>query len=183
MKQWVLSVRTSLPGLCYSDEDLKSTLESYDSFDEAKQEFKNTIKRYAFEENEMFDGKGHLTNFDSYACDLNSKDEEKEIYDDCLYKEDYDALSDILVKVFEGQDVSLEQVSDYKTDWMIAVKKKEDIVAICGEGDGPINGYDPYIKMNCFNMSEEKEYFLYINDMFGVDVSSELYIDLKKIDK
>lgn len=186
MKQWILCVRTSLPDVCYSKEDLKLNLKVFNSFDEAKQEFRNTIKKYAFEENAMFDGKGHLINFENFACDCTSKEEE-EMTDDYLYKEDCNALSDLLVKVFEGQDVSLEDILDYKTNWLVDIKKTEDIVSVFGneeydELDGPENGYDPHIRINCFNMLEEKEYFLHIVDMFDVEVPSELYIDLKQSD-
>jgi len=51
-----------------------------------------------------------------------------------------------------------------------------------GYDDGPCNGYDPKIATNMFDMTEEKDYYLYVDDMFGQDASSELYIDLKKIE-
>ena len=53
-----------------------------------------------------------------------------------------------------------------------------------GHCDGPINGICPRIKTNMFDMSEEKDYILYIDDLFGglwnQECSAELYIDLNK---
>jgi hypothetical protein len=51
-----------------------------------------------------------------------------------------------------------------------------------GDCDGPINGYDPYIATNAFSMEEEKDYYIYIDDLLGQDCSSELYIDLKQVE-
>ena len=47
-----------------------------------------------------------------------------------------------------------------------------------------INGYDPKIDTNLLYMQEEKNYYLYIDDMFRqcdwMKASSELYMDLTK---
>ena len=70
--------------------------------------------------------------------------------------------------------------AEYTTDWFIAIESNPGNILIRGEDDGPCNGYDPYIKTNIFSMKEEKDYCLYIDDLFGQDFSAELYIDLKK---
>ena len=92
-----------------------------------------------------------------------------------------------MADAFRGNDVSIPEtvVNDLEvsnTDWMLSQKVGDGAVYIFGDYDGPCNGYDPYIKTNIFDMSEEKPYFLYIDDMMGQEdvASSELYIDLKR---
>ena len=67
-------------------------------------------------------------------------------------------------------------------DGMIALNYNGESVLCYGVDDGPFNGFDPYIATNAFSMEEEKDYFIYIDDLLGQDYSSELYIDLKKVE-
>ena len=64
---------------------------------------------------------------------------------------------------------------------MIGFEYKDGVIKFYGDDDGPCNGYNPMLYTNVFDLTEEKDYFLYINDLFGQDdFTSELYIDLKK---
>ena len=53
--KWVLSIKTSQPDVCRSKDDLKTAFYVYDSFEEARAAFRDAVRRYAFEENAMFD--------------------------------------------------------------------------------------------------------------------------------
>ena len=67
-------------------------------------------------------------------------------------------------------------------DGMIALNYDGESVLCYGSDDGPCNGYDPYIATNAFSMEEEKDYYICIDDLLGQEYSSELYIDLKKVE-
>ena len=58
---WVLSIRTSLPEVCESHGDLQTSIYTFDSFEAARTALRKVLKKYAFSENSMFDGrKYHL---------------------------------------------------------------------------------------------------------------------------
>ena len=169
---WVLSVRTSLPEVCDQRECLNTVFYVYESFDAARSAFRDTVRRFAFGENTMFDGKGNIRMLNKYLAEAGQ------------YFEDTDipSLLNCLQKAFEGDAVSIDGICEWDTDWMIAFKREGDTLSVTGYDDGPINGYDPFIKTNIFNMEQEQHYYLYINDLLGQDCSSELYIDLKRSD-
>lgn len=66
-------------------------------------------------------------------------------------------------------------------DWMVAMNVATEVVDLYGDEDGLFNEYTPIISTNMFDMKNEKDYHLYLNDHFGQDSYSELYIDLVKI--
>lgn len=174
--KWVLSVRTSLPGICRSKDDLKTVFYVYDSFEEARDALHEKAKQFAFSENAMFDGDGHIKKL----CDYVEQEFEELPIDEQMEIYSFAEASDMIRKALNGETVKIEGILDLDEDGMIAVKCIGDTIMFEGYGDGPINGFEPYIKTNIFDMSEEKDYYLYIDDMLGQDVSSELYIDLKR---
>ena len=175
---WVLTVKTSLPDTCENSSDLTTTCQAFDSFEKGRNALRETIKQYAFSKNSMFDGNGNIIYLKQYADN----------FDDEVYEDDFEVLDinrinyviDSLREVFSGKDGDFEMESEYCTDWMIAVDVTKDGISMYGYDDGPCNGYDPIIKTNMFDMTEEKDYYFHIDDMLGQDVSSELYIDLIK---
>ena len=66
---WVLSIRTSLPEICESHGDLHTSIYTFDSFEEARTALRKVLKKYAFSENSMFDGKGNIIYFHNYIAD------------------------------------------------------------------------------------------------------------------
>ena len=178
-EMWVLTIRTSLPELAHSKEDVKMTNFVFQSFETAKKVLREKLREYAFSENEMFDGRGGLVNLEEYAEVLTDEFDDEQ----SLSLRKINELEKALLLIFEGNDVKLT-IEEVKccSDWMIAVDVAKDSIKMYGYDDGPINGYDPHIATNMFDMTEEKDYYLYIDDMFGQDVSSELYIDLKKVE-
>ena len=181
---WVLSIRTSLPEVCESHGDLQTSIYTFDSFEEARTALRKVLKKYAFSENSMFDGKGNIVHLRNYIFDLTCDDVDKEDIDYCddyLDPTNLAAMGSAIYKIFEGEDVVPKIKEGFYTDHMIAYSYQNGEVSFCGDGDGPCNGYDPVLRTNMFDMLEENNYFLYVDDMFGQDcATSELYIDLTR---
>lgn len=177
---WVLSVKTSLPDVCWNSMDLKTTFSAFDSFEKGREAMRKVLRDLAFSKNSMFDGNGNIIHFKKYLEDM--CDEEYIDDGEVLDKNRLSYVSDSFREAFSGKDIYFEMENAYCTDWMIAIESGVGEVYFHGEDDGPCNGYDPDIAANIFSMQEEKDYFLYINDRFGQDdATSELYIDLKKV--
>ena len=181
---WVLSIRTSLPEICESHGDLQTSIYTFDSFEEARMALRKVLKKYAFSENSMFDGKGHIVHLRNYIFDLTCDDvDEDDIYycDDYLDPTHLVAIENAFKSVFEGEDVVPQLKEGFYTDYMIAYTYKNGEISFRGDDDGPCNGYAPVLRTNMFDMLEENNYFLYIDDMIGQDcATSELYIDLTR---
>ena len=181
---WVLSVRTSLPTVCEHPGDLKLEMLGFESFEKAKATLREKLKELAFATNSMFDGNGNVTLMKKYM-------EEKKDYGDS--EDDSNWLSpsvgakllSMFHAIFSGYDVPQMLKPRTYEDGLLAVDLDQDSIAFRGIDDGPINGYDPIANTNMLSLTEEKDYYLYINDLFGWsadEASSELYIDLRKIE-
>jgi hypothetical protein len=179
---WVLSIRTSLPKVCYAFGDMNLNMQCFDSFEKAKAAFRESLKSFAFTKNAMFDGKGRIKYFDEYIKRVMSYDVDYEDDEGILTGALLAKIQNGLTTAFSGQETNLDIHPDFYTDWMIASTVTDDFVAFCGDDDGPINGYNPVLQTNIFSMEKEQDYYLYIDDRFGQDdATSELYIDLKKV--
>lgn len=207
---WVLNVRTSLPEVLESNRKYKHIREAYESFDAAKARVREILKEFAFSENAMFDGKGYVKYFTRYIDDAAELMEEilKEHEDALAIEFEEDNFADkhlsvgflnVLHKklhcIFSGEDTALpfpqKTYDDCKT--YLQVDVLNGCIQLEGAYDGPCNGINPYIKTNMFDMTEEKDYMLYIDDYFteyysdhpewtcNYWSSAELYIDLNKI--
>ena len=99
-----------------------------------------------------------------------------------------ESLLDALKQVFSGEDTSPELEEGYFGDFNIGMRFEDDAVAIGSDedmdffgGDGDVE-CDYVLCTNIFSMEEERDYYLYIDDLFGQDEeSSKLFIDLKKV--
>ena len=180
-KIWVLSIRTSLPNDCLTKADLKTTFSAFETFEDAKKGMREKIKKLAFSKNTMFDGNGKIIALEKHVANLYEYDDE----DDCdgvLTKEVLTKIHDAFFSIFNGEDILLNIEKGEYTDYMITFNYDGNSIKSCGDYDGPYNGYDPYIATNAFSMEEERDYYLYIDDLLGQDYSSELYIDLKQVE-
>ena len=178
---WVLTIRTSLPKVCESANDLKLTVSAYDSFEKARAAMRAAIKELAFAKNAMFNGEGQIKLLKKYVKEFMNDPEEGEDLDGMLTPQILSGFQNALQKAFSGEDISHGIKCGKYTDWMIGVSVKKDSVRFSGEDDGPCNGINPVLSTNIFSMEKEQDYYLYINDQLGQDdCSSELYIDLKK---
>lgn len=185
-------IKTSLPNTCESRDDLKIVFEAFDTFECAKRRLSELLKELAFQENAMFDGNGYLKQFSNYINEM-----ENALKDDDWFKEcepDGIACSDgislfslkelheALHRIFCSTSAKLPFGEQEYEDLYLQVYVSDGCVHLEGYFEGPCNGIDPYIKTNMFDMSEEKDYMLYINDRFcNQEYSSKLYIDMQKI--
>ena len=180
-KIWSLIIKTSLPNTAEDVTELVTTVDAFSDFETAKISLREKLKDFAFNKNSMFDGKGNLTYLNSYINGCMDEDDEYED-EDVLTQSKLNSVQDALKGIFAGKDEELKiEEIDYITDWMISLQIKRNSISLYGDAEGPCNGYNPHIKTNMFDMREENNYYLYIDDMFGQDDnSSELYIDLIK---
>lgn len=179
---WVLSVKTSLPDVCWNSMNLKTTFSAFDSFEKGREAMRKVLHDLAFSKNSMFDGKGNIIYLKKYLDDAWEPDEDDDVVEDFLTKSKLEEIYYSIKAIFEGKDCDVSGFGQKYFDGMIAIDFQNGIMSIYGEDDGPCNGYDPDIATNIFSMKEEKDYFLYINDRFGQDdATSELYIDFKKV--
>ncbi len=177
---WVLTIKTSLPDVCPDPEDLKTTVEIYDSFEKGRNALRKAVKNYAFTKNSMFDGEGNIIYFQKYIdkAYVSEQDQGDNVY--MLEKKHFQFIAEVLKKAFSGEDVAFTLPYVECDDGRIGITNEDDWISVYGADDGPINGYRPEIRTNIFSMQEDKSYYLYINDIFAQRVSSELYIDLVK---
>jgi hypothetical protein len=179
---WVLSVKTSLPEECYSKAELKTTFSAFETFPEARKAMRDTVKGFAFSKNTMFDGDGRIPALDKYIGYMYEDGEDEECCEDFLTSGILLKIQNAFYSIFNGENVVLDIYENEYGDGMIGLNYNGDSVLCYGVDDGPCNGYDPYIASNAFSMEEEKDYYIYIDDLLGQDYSSELYIDLKKVE-
>ncbi len=179
---WVLSVRTSLPDECFTKADLKTTFSAFETFPEARKAMRDTIKGFAFSKNTMFDGAGRVTALNEYMDDMYEFDDDDDCCEDFLTREVLSKIQNSFYSIFNGENCLLDIQKNEYEDGMIALNYNGESVLCYGVDDGPFNGFDPYIATNAFSMEEEKDYYIYIDDLLGQDYSSELYIDLKKVE-
>ncbi len=179
---WVLSTRTSLPYKCVLKADLKTIFTAFETFSDARKAMRETIKGFAFSENSMFDGEGRITALDEYIDEMYDFDED-DFSDEESAKDLFSKIQESLYTIFNGEDTvpELKKGEFTDSDCMVAFKYDGKSIILHGVFDGPLNGYEPYIATNAFSMKEEKDYYIHIDDLFGQEYSSELYIDLKKV--
>ena len=179
--KWKLTIKTSLPNVCYGEEDLVTSAFIFDDFKTARAALRAKLREFAFSHNEMFDGYGSMIHMEKYMDMI--KREDGEINDpipEWFTGKIAVALLNIFSCIFEGKDVDISIPFGRYFNADIEADFDHDSITIRGTGEGVVNGYNPKIDTNLLYMQEEKDYYLYIDDMFGQwsCVSSELYIDL-----
>ena len=186
---WTLTIKTSLPNLCYSKNDLKVTRENFNDFSEAVLKTRDLIKQLAFSSNTMFDNNGYIVEMDEYIAFREENDEDNKSkkglpnwwMSSTLLKE----LRKDLHSLFEGKNVQLSISNGNYNDGFVSLQINDNAICMESYGDGRINGIIPCIKTNMFDMTLENDYYLYVDDLFGgmwgQECSSELYVDLVNI--
>ena len=181
--KWKLTIKTSLPNVCYGEEDLVTSTFIFDDFETARAALRAKLREFAFSHNEMFDGYGSMIHMEKYMDMIKREDGE---IDDPLpgwfTGKIAVALLNIFSCIFKEKDVDISIPFGRYFNADIEADFAHDSITIRGTGEGVVNGYNPKIDTNLLSMQEEKDYYLYIDDMFGQwsCVSSELYIDLMK---
>ena len=180
---WTLIIKTSLPEVCRCSDDLERvTLRSFDEFEKAKKALREELQRLVFSPNKMFDAQGNLIYLKRLFDDIDDIDaEEDDQVAERLTRNKIRSIVQALRGIVKGEDKPLDLTPvACCSDWAMAVKITKDEINMYGHYEGPINGYDPRIETNMFDMTTPKNYYLYIDDMLGQTCSSELYVDLVK---
>ena len=176
---WVLSVKTSWLEKHLNKKPAYTRFFAYDSFEKARAGLQKIMKNLAFSKNPMFDGKGNITAMKRYMDQLKTYtwgNEEEGWLNGKVGEQTVKLFHDI----FCGMDVLTEPEPGIYEGSLVEIDVQDDEISCYGAPEGPINGYAPMIATNMFSLQEEKDYYLYLNDLFGQDVSSELYIDLQQ---
>ena len=182
---WVLTIKPSLPNTCLSHADLQTECLVFDSFQKAKAVLRERLHGFAFSRNAMFDGEGKMMHLDKYIQNSKHEDTTEEYWEfmdnGWLTVGRLQAVQDGLTAIFMGDDVDFSVEQGGYDDGMLSLHVCGDRLQLMGWDDGPFNGYEPLICTNMFNMTQEGDYYLYLDDLFGQDnCSAELYVDLKK---
>ena len=139
---WVLSIKTSLPEVCESHGDLQTSIYTFDSFEEARSALRKVLKKYAFSENSMFDGKGNIIHFHKYITDL-AYDDDMDEYGDFLSPKKLRAVERAFKNIFKGNDIVPKIKESFHTDYMIAYTYKNGEISFRGDDDGPLQRIRP----------------------------------------
>ena len=153
-KIWTLIIKTSLPNTAEDVTELVTTVDAFSDFESAKVALRDKLKDFAFNKNSMFDGKGKLTYLNSYINACIDEEEDEDVVEDILTQSKLNCIQNALEGIFTGKDIPLP-LEDVEccSDWMIAFDVKDGEVKFYGYDDGPLNGYDPRIKTNMFDMT------------------------------
>lgn len=176
---WVLSVKTSLPKSYYTPLDLKTSISSFDNFEEAREALRNILKKYTFSKNRLFDGKGNLIWLSKEIKDR--KAYEKEYGSDVEYDDDLTAARLENIRTLLHEALSGTEVSPKNCNWdsgLMICSCRGGIVKIYGYEDGAC----PVLKTNIFSMKNEKDYYFYVAEdyVYTDDAPAVLMIDLVK---
>lgn len=176
---WVLYERSNHDrGGEWDYQNYATNCRAFGDFETAKKAMQDLIKRYATEDNSMFDGEGNIKEFvDQVYYD----DEEKDMFE---------YVGSLLKKLCLGEleKADIENTKGFfVTNYVFAAEICVDngvTLLMRGDDDGPCNGIDPYVHTNMFIMDDEtKDYFFYLKDQFNMDSDfiSHLIVDLKKV--
>ena len=176
---WVLTLKTHLGGGEFINDGWETSCRAFSDFNTAKKEMRLLLKKYATEENAMFDGNGKITLFDEFA----------ESYG---YDHGFEDVQSFLQSFFTNENFPesandvlqiLEDDEDYN-DCYIFCKCDENGLLIHEGEEAIMTELEPYIHTNAFIMDDsEKDYFFYISDLFSREqygCPSRIYIDLQK---
>lgn len=179
---WILTIRTSLPETCHTGDVLKEEIYAFDDFAEARLKVRSNLREYAFQENSMFDGNGNMIHMKNYMNHVIETPIYADGIDEWFGVPQAKSVLEIFSSIFAGEDVKLDFKKGVYDDCNIEVTFNADYIAMRGVGCGPINGYNPKADTNLLSMNEEKDYYIYLDDMFGQleDATSEFYLDLRK---
>lgn len=184
---WLFELNTTIPYACPGNEWIESNVLILDSFEEARDYFRRELKRYSFEDNQLFDGNGHVKNINKFLDEnigksFNLLNEQK--------NELKQSLSSALFKMFSGKDVAVSMSDDTKRclgdNSSYQVLMEPDEVDIYEKCDQYYHGRDDRLQTNAFTMKDEKNYFFRLYDFCGhcrFPCYPYLELELYKIEK
>ncbi|MBQ9783906.1 MAG: hypothetical protein IJW29_00190 [Clostridia bacterium] len=175
---WVLSSKTYFRDEVFINHGWKTSCRAFSDFAVAKREMRLLIKKYATEDNGMFDGRGGIVHFEEFIRS---------------YGDTFATVKNFLRTFFTD-----ENFPRFASDVPLITEEDEDcndsyISCQCNEHEclihegeyATMTELEPYIHTNALFMKDsEKDYFCYISDLFRYNqygCPSRIYIDLKKV--
>lgn len=173
---------------------VKKEFRVFSKFEDAVRAMRKVIHSHAFTDNALFDGDGHIREFEKYieqdaaACDDFDNDFENGS------TRPLNAVSEKLRSFFASQEdyPEISQLDGFAwTDWLCGceceTKNGHPFLKIEGVDDGPCNGINPYIYINSFVMDDPEitNYVCLIRDSFEENWDDEphyVHIELLKTD-
>lgn len=170
---WVLSCirNVAFDGESAGDGQVQQGFWVFSDFEKAKSEMYRLIRLNAMSHNGLFDGNGKITNFSNYLDESKknkSEDEEFFGYDDSEieFVEDIEKFLQKWVLNPAQYDETDIPCGDY-FDGMIEISGYDDYLCIRGADDGPCNGVNPYIFIDCFSMDNpNRAYHCFFKELF-----------------
>ena len=185
---WVLTERTDFKrGGEYDYQNYDSKVKVFTSFKEAKEGMRKRIIELAHENGSMFvDGNMDCGGYEPEEATDKLTDLVNSVANDSnfvLTQEDVEEhYSDWIIRSLSA-DFEKEGWTDYMFGFGITSEEEPQLI-VHGYDDGPCNDINPYIYINCFNMTNpNKKYSFHIDDAFDEcrSFTSHLYLDLEKV--
>lgn len=189
---WVLSCRRNV---VFDEEPIEDGQEQhgfwvFTDFEKAKKEMHRLIRLNAMSNNGLFDGNGKITEFSRYLQEQkkvrNSSEEQygSDIFDDeeMEYAESVEAFLQKWA-LNPAQFRETELPFEHYFDGNIEIWGSDDMISIRGADDGPFNGINPYIYIDCIIMDNpERSYHCFFKELFDFDddIGHYSYITLIK---
>lgn len=172
---WILSIRTSLPGSCVTESELSSEFFAYDTFEKAREALYDKYMELVYERGgEMFEN-GVLICLDDYIDSIIEPDI-YEKHDFFLTKELCNKVKMALHYMLYKKRVELDIPNGRYSDGAIELSVEGDRIELCSA-----DFYATILCTNALDMTEQGDYYLYIDDSFSKQSEyCKLYIDLKQ---
>ncbi|MCH5183708.1 MAG: hypothetical protein J1E00_05980 [Oscillospiraceae bacterium] len=171
---------------------VKKEFRVFSKFEDAVRAMRKVIHAHAFADNALFDGNGHIREFEKYiernAAAIDDFDDDFENGSTKPLK----AVSEKLRSFFASQTdyPEISQLDGFSwTDWLCGceceTQNGHSLLTIEGVDDGPCNGINPDIYINSFVMDDPEitNYVCRIRDSFEEDWDEEphyVHIELLK---
>ena len=184
---WVLTERSDFErGGKYDYQNYRSSVRAFDSFEAAKKAMRMRICEIAAEDTSMFvDGKIPIKPWDECTAEYDLADIINNVLADPEFTLDPKSKM-LFTEKYGVSTIDADFDKEGYTNYMygFGLTDEEEPQLIChGHDDGPCNGINPYVYINCFNMNDpDKRYSFHIEDMFEEkDFMNHLFIDLEKV--
>ena len=184
---WVFELNTTIPYACPGNERVESKAFIFDTFEEARDSFRHELMRFAFEDNQLFDGIGHVKKLGGF---LDGKIGELQSLSKGQIDELKKSLSSSMFEMFSGKDTVVSLSDNTKKSLAdnnsLKILIEPDEIDIYEKCDQYYLGRDDKLKTNAFSMTDKKNYWFRLYDFSGHcrhDCYSYLELELYKIEK
>ena len=186
-KQWILSVMTNFFDRKNCPFSCKMATKYYvfDDFRTGRKKMLEEIARIRKEGKAMFDENGDLIYLNRYITKMEKSELNEEYLKSCdeesLLADKMKEARRLLRGVMNGVETNDTKLDGFFTDYSVGLQISGGYLIICGDDDGPSNGYDPDILTNMLTVTEEKNCYFHLRDNFGQNHDpSYVFLELKK---